>query len=410
MKKFTVLIFLYLTFCSISYSRPQYSILQSFGTKCQNCHINTQGGGIRNNPGWLSRKDISLISPKSIGLGNFFDFIGKSNTFIDDKITFGFDIRYQSARWPGPTDSNKIATKRDNMLMQATPYLAIRPFDWMELEGQYNVAYDLEENKRYIGQQPFTSSMYLRIAEDLPTLRIGKFQPTIGTKFDDHTYLVRQVGTEISRTPLIPDDYAEWGAQLEFEKLNWLGVTLGVFSSKYLSELQPVKNKNGTSTPIVDVNQPTTVIRVGIYPETKSCNTFFGGYYLFNSGGSVNDKGEFNNYFYIGNLFFNIGISDQFAIMTEYMRSYKHNARSTNNFLLEVNYQVMDPINVFVRGERANTEDKFTQKVYHNNQLVIGTHIFPLPFIDLLAEYRIYEREAIQDFSAQWAIQLHIFY
>jgi hypothetical protein len=412
MKK-RLLIFLIVIVCLAgeTYGRPQYSILQSFGTKCQSCHVNIQGGGLRNNNGFISRKDISIIDPKSIGLGGFFDVIGQTNTQFNDMVTYGVDFRLQSARWPNKTTTtNILATKRESMVMQTTPALSIKPVEWLQLDGFYNFAYLIESDKRYLGQDSYSASLYFKPSEKLPALRVGYFQPTIGTKYDDHTYFTRQVTTQYARFPLIPDDYAEWGAQIDYESLNWLGLSIGAFSSKNLSLLPPVKTKSGGIEPIVNSNEPDFVFRANFYPNIKGWNTFFGGYYLVNSGGTVNSNHQFNNYFYIADLFWHIGIADKFAVMLEGVRSYKHLSRSTNNFTVELDYQLLEAWNAYVRGERGNTEDKIAGMVFHNNQVVIGTHLFPIPFIDLLIEYRIYEAEAVPSTSNQFAVQLHVFY
>ncbi len=70
----------------------------------------------------------------------------------------------------------------------------------------------------------------------------------------------------------------------------------------------------------------------------------------------------------------------------------------------------MQPLNVFVRYEGAKTDFINTETSFEANQYVVGAHIFVLPFIDLLPEYRIYDRGDVDGTSAQWAIQLHIFY
>ena len=418
MKKIYSLFIGLLIISSTGFARPQYSILQSFGTKCTSCHINTQGGGIRNNPGFLSRNAISLVEVGKAG-----DLINKTSNILDEKlnINFGFDFRLQSARWKATsptkvkviddTDTsefteNLLETARDQMLMQFTPYLAWRPAGWLELEGQYNFAYEIENKKRYPGQQPFTASAIFKLGEGGPLIRIGQFQPTIGTKFDDHTLLIRKyVDNNENSRPLIPVDYAEFGAQIDYEKLEWLGVSLGVFSAKNMANLTLSNSK-----PVASSDAPSVVARLSFYPNTKSYNTFFGGYWLFNKGNSINKDGQFDDYYYIGDLYWHIGMADKFAVIAEYVRSYKHKLRSTNNFLLEVNYQVSDPINVFVRAERGNTEDNIKGEVFHHNQMVLGTHIFPLPFFDLLVEYRIYDREYYSDVATQWALQMHIFY
>jgi len=51
------------------------------------------------------------------------------------------------------------------------------------------------------------------------------------------------------------------------------------------------------------------------------------------------------------------------------------------------------------------TGDKF-----ESNQYVFGSHIYLLPYIDLLPEYRIYDRGEVSGYSSQWTFQIHVFY
>ena len=78
MKKLTFISIVLLFLWSNLYSRPQYAMTSSYGTKCITCHVNNQGGGLRNPTGWLSRKDVSLINPKSVGLSGFYK-IGRAH-------------------------------------------------------------------------------------------------------------------------------------------------------------------------------------------------------------------------------------------------------------------------------------------------------------------------------------------
>lgn len=373
-------------------ARVQYSLIQSSGVKCTNCHTVTQGAGLRNGGGWMSRKDISLIPTEWIGADKFFDLLS-SNTFFDDKVTFGLDTRLQSARWGTPGASN-----RDFMVMQLAPYLSIKPFGWLELEGMYNIAYDLYTDKRYVGQNPFVGSIVLTPSSELPSIRVGYFQPTFGIRWDDHTILTRQFIGKQSRRPIVPDDYAEFGAQLDYENIDWLSLSFGAFQSKNMSQLL-VRDKNGQSIPVVDTNSIGLAGRAFISPEIGGGFTsFIGGTYYLNGD------------YYIGGLHFGIGKPDLFSFIFEYMDTEKKDARRTLSFTSELTYHLMESVLPYVRAERHISREKIEPAPYYSTQFVIGAHIYLLPFIDILPEYRIFDREHIDGYSASWAFQIHIWY
>ncbi|OGU15305.1 MAG: hypothetical protein A2X61_12455 [Ignavibacteria bacterium GWB2_35_12] len=393
MKKYFLITILLMLTIAFANARPQYSILQNFGTKCIGCHYNTQGGGARTQPGWMARKDISLINPGTIGLQGLYDAM-ETNTVFNEVATFGVDFRLQSARWGPPIG-------RDMMVMQLSPFIILQPFNWLGFEGFYNIAYDIASDKRFVGQNPYSASMYIKPSEKLPSLRVGYFQPTIGTKYDDHTMLIREVtGIWKGQTrPLIPGDYAEFGAQIDYEALDWVGLSVGMFDTKNMIKLT-TKSKANTTIPVVDTGSVSTVLRAFITPPNiiDGVTTFFGGTYLLNDD------------YYISSVFFNIGLTEQLALMTEYMRSEKKDSRLTLNFLAEVTYAVTDAVLPFVRAERGVTKYKVENHPFYTNQFVFGAHVNLLPYIDLLPEYRIYNSEQVPGYSAEWTFQLHIFY
>lgn len=376
------------------FARPQYSILQTFGAKCSACHLNIQGGGVRTTAGWLSRKDISLIKPEWIGIKNFFEAITAQNSFLNDKILFGFDTRVQSARWhTGPTTS-----QRDYMLMQAAPYIVITPYNWVWLEAFYNIAYELEKSKRCPAQQPYAFSLYLKPFENLPSLRAGFFQPPIGQKWDDHTLFVRSVIGQAGTHFIVPADYADWGLQLDYENISWLSLSAGVFSGKNLSTLTS-RDANSKPIPIVDTNSFGFALRGMYIPEfIEGFNSYLGASFYLNDD------------YYITSAFFGAGLSDRVSVIGEYVRSEKKDSRLTLSFLADVTYQLTDSFLPFIRAERSILKDKDENKPIYASGFTFGSHIILLPSLELLIECRILDREHLKGYSAQWAFQIHFYY
>lgn len=408
MKKLILLILVMILCITSADAKPQYSILQTYGTKCINCHVNMQGG-VRSYQGWLSRKDISLIKPSSIGLEQAFEAISSSNTFLDDKLLFGIDFRYQSAKW-GPPES----AERDQMVMQLYPTLVVTPVQGVKLEASYNFAYDIESLKRYPNQLQYQFSLELDLFDELPSLRAGFFRPSVSTKYDDHTMLIYRTADNRRSLLLYPHDYAEWGAQIDYNKLSWLYASAGVFSGYNMSKMRVTDYMNNR-IPLAKENSTSYAFSLSIHPELGSgINTFFGGSLYLNGGLGIGDDGitKNENYMYIASLFFNIGLSDKVALMTEYVTSEKQFAFTTDNFLIELDYQAMESILVYARAERGTTRQRlFSEDYFYNvNQFVFGAQINLLPYIVLLPEYRIYDREAAPKHQSQWAFQLHVFY
>jgi hypothetical protein len=104
------------------------------------------------------------------------------------------------------------------------------------------------------------------------------------------------------------------------------------------------------------------------------------------------------------------------------MHTEKQWSRQTNNIALELNYQPLEGLMFFARGEQALTTQRLNLKDignvpsseqwedYKTKQYVFGAHIILLPSIELLPEYRIYDREAVPGYWSQWAFQLHAYF
>ena len=411
MKKYSIILAIAIMATSIAYSRPEYSLLQSYGAKCESCHTNVRGGGGRTLGGWMSRNQTSVIPPKVLGLTPVFDFLQQTNSVLDDKISFGMDFRWQTARWG--TRSGK--TERDYMVMQLSPYLSIRPIKYLELEGMYNFGYDLNEKMRYPGQQPGTFSVYIRPGEKLPSLRVGYFQAPVGLVWDDHTIMSRQLvagGTPSTLPLLLPHDMTEWGAQIDYEAIPWLGVSLGVFDSENLSTML-ITDRSNKMVPLVNGKSLSTVANVRFYPPEfiTGVSSFCGVSYMINSPLKTDDGWYFgNDYLAVTNIYGGIGLIDKLALLIEYQYSDKQATRTTDNISAELTYQPIEGAYAYVRAERGHTNDKVANVEHNSNQFVFGAKVFLLPYIAILPEYRLYNREWVEGYSGQWAFQVHIFY
>jgi len=411
MKKISYILLMLLISCYFAYSRPEYSLLQSYGAKCQSCHTNVRGGGARSLAGWMSRNQTSLIPSSKIGLTPVFDFLQQTNSVWDDKISFGMDLRWQTARWGTRTGK----TERDYMLMQLSPYLSVRPIKYLELEGMYNFAYDINEDMRYPGQQPGSFSIYIRPGQKLPSLRVGYFQAPVGLVWDDHTIMTRQLvagGTPSTLPLLLPHDMTEWGAQIDYEAIPWLGVSLGVFDAQNLGDML-ITDQSKKMVPLVNGKTLSSVANIRFYPPEfiSGVSTFCGVSYLINSPLKTDDGIYFaNNYLSVANIYGGIGLIDKLAFLVEYQYSDKQATRTTDNVSAEITYQPIEGAYAYVRAERGHTSDKVANVKHNVNQFVFGAKLFLLPYIAVLPEYRLYNREWVEGYSAQWAFQVHIFY
>lgn len=375
------------------YALPQFSLLT--GNRCQNCHTNFQGGGLRNELGWYSNNDVSLLAPADLGLEGFYEAIGESNTLFDDALTIGLDFRMQRAK------SNKSADAETKIFpMQAALHAAYNTTDWLVLEGTFNFG-----KARYKGQAVASVSALFQPSFAYPQVRVGFFQPSIGIRYDDHTVLVRQIpGTDY--TPLIAPNYAEAGVEIAYEGLKWLSVDAGVFRADMLAE-NTVQDRQGVLHDLVDNNSLSAVGRMVFWPR------FFEGMLNTYAGASLLSNGSFS----LVTTFAGIGWTDRVSLLAEYAESHKTDMRKTEAVSVELLYQLSSPILLYVRGERGRTTQYLPDDSIRNymTQWVFGAQLFVLPYVELRPEYRIVDTEQFpqttdQFKSGRFTTQLHIFY
>jgi hypothetical protein len=217
---------------------PQFSLLT--GNRCINCHVNTQGSGLRNELGWYVSHDTRMIKPADVPLLKMlYALDGESNSYFDGLLTLGIDARFQLAG----SSRNQDAPPRF-FPMQASIYAALNPTDWLTIEGSYNAG-----PVRYAGQQSWTASVIVQPTVVSPRLRVGHFQPSLGMRYDDHTLLVRNVAGSNS-SPLIAPNFAEYGAELSYDGVKWLSLAAGAFLPRSLAQLA-APNENGDFVSLV---------------------------------------------------------------------------------------------------------------------------------------------------------------
>lgn len=350
---------------------PQYTLFT--GNRCINCHVNFQGGGLRNELGWYSYKDVSLVPLRASGLDKVYSSIdGESNTLLDGKVTLGVDFRMQGARKPAyKSDSEQF--ERKIFPMQASLHASVAATDWALVEGTYNAG-----PKVYGGQQAWSASVQIQPNEDYPQLRAGFFQPSFGVRYDDHTMLVRQnVESAASSTaygsPIIAPYFSEWGAELNYHTPQWLSLTAGVFGSSSLSEVFVNSQK------LVNKSDPMMLVRAHLWDHqliTESTESYAGASYAV-SGNTT-----------LTNVFAGIGYGGLLSLMGEMMLTQKTDVAKINNSILALHYQPLHSIMLEARAEKSLTTLLPTNNVQQVTQYVLGAQIFVLPYIVLRPDYR----------------------
>jgi hypothetical protein len=388
---------------------PQFSLMT--GNKCLNCHVNTQGSGLRNELGWYVARDMNVFNPKDVGLGWLYALDQESNTFADGKLTVGMDMRGQMTRSP------RLANAQTRVIpMQFALHAAYKPTEWLTIEGMAEFASLVQQLRAgtpiYPGQQSWSASLIIQPSYTLPSLRVGHFQPSIGIRYDDHTMLVRQVAGAFG-APLIAPNYAEYGAEINYDGLQWLTLTVGAFLPRSLAATRTI-NRFGDFVPLLDnvspeaelvtlLRSPSTLVRAMFWPRTSdhTVNSY--------AGASFYNNGNFS----LANIFAGIGLTDRLSLMGEYALSGVRDGRQTRNWSAELMYHLLNGLLPYVRYEEGRTTISAPNAPngvaeQFSTQIIGGVQFFPVPYLEIRPEFRYFDTEVYR--ATRWNLQVHLFY
>jgi hypothetical protein len=402
-------LFLLLTvffFRSIINATPQISLWT--GNRCSACHINMQGGGMRNEFGWKFSKEMTTFSIVDEPLATLYSFDKNNYSWFNKLLAFGFDFRYQS------TESHKTdAAKRKYYPMQAGFYANTNPFDWLLVEGQFNVgkigihdSITYKHNLIYPGQQEWSASAFIKPGQEYPTIRLGKFQPSMGLRDCDMTILDRRFAISDGTEQFIPPDYSEYGAEFIYESYDWLSINLGAYDSWNLSKIRIW----GSDLQIIPTqHNPTIALKAAFFPEWLWED--FPAAYL---GASALINGNFRYY----NIFMGYSIFEDLFVEGKYAGTKLtgklediENQHFTDNFIGQLTWLPYRGVFLSIRAETGYSElSDINSRFYgfRTNQYVGSIKFLPVPFIELIAEYRYLD--CLYYSSGRWLFQLHMYY
>ena len=398
MKQFILIVTLSFPFVFELHALPQMSLLS--GNRCSSCHVNQQGGGTRNDLGWYTYRDVSAVQPAKGIMEDFWGIQDTLRDWIGAKSNIGFDMRFQYIRSRNPESEASFFP------MQFSVYGHHQFTPWLGIEGAYNVG-----PIRYKGQQSWSGSVLLQPGIDLPQVRIGMFQPTIGIKNDDHTTLNRQIAadwltpeilTPYSQMSLIAPHFASPGIELGYEGLHWLSVHAGVFSNAILNQNAVTHNTSGSLA---------FTSRIMFWPRffENSLNTYIGASILVNGEMSITQ-------FMLG-----VGLTDRLSLNMESTLSNISHDRSieprnisfrpgeSRTVSAELMYQIEPWLLPYIRSEYAELNQDANMQSTIIRQFIIGAQMFLLPNVEFRPEYRIFDTYR-PGMIGRWGAQLHLYY
>lgn len=424
------LICLAMMFTREARATPRMSL--SAGTPCSGCHYSNNGGGGRTDLGWSSMSRAGALTYDQIGLKALHD---QHSSVIADMVTVGADVRLQVGRFGVPyLDEASGEVKYPDISsipMQFQPYLALTPVEGLIvygsiLPGPGAMEGDLNE-QGFPGMSPYEYWASYSFSPSLPTIRIGKFQPTFGIRHDDHTILQR--GDALTtRVPVIPPNFTEMGAEISYRPLRFLQADLGGFRTVQLQEVFDKRvNEELELAPFAIAS------RVTVYPHITLGEKEEDDDDDDNDNDDDDDFGEdeeeatpvnlngwfglssyWSKEFHLLNGF--IGIGTSFGLSGVAEVAFRDNPNSSQkifqqlNALFGLNYAFKNWLVFNARVERGQTQRLTTalDEVAVTWQYVAGLEFFPIPYVEIRPEYRLVDTYDYR--FGQAMVQVHLFY
>jgi hypothetical protein len=395
---------------SQAFAIPEFALWTD--NKCSNCHINMQGGGMRNKFGrsfgesvanskwedveWDSlasfvsdRGEYNLVQMSLLECNTLFTSVNEINKkLFFNKLSFGTDFRVQSTRSP-KTD---LASRKE-FPMQADVYGALDAFNWLQFTGRFSIGPIV-----FNGQRQWSATAIIKPDSTLPALKAGFFQPTFSWQDCDMVSLDKRIATPDGTETLIAPDYAELGAEFVYESLNWLSANLGVFDATSLARVRLY----GSNEPLVSQHNPSFNARLQFNPSWiwEDLPVFF-------IGGSFLVNGHFN----YKTAYLGFPVTEEITMLFKYASANKPDLRFTENYIGGITYMPVHGLFLGFRAEHGSTIfiiDSAGTDQAKTWQLVTNARIIPLPYIELLPEYRYVKCQEYR--ASRWTFQVHFYY
>ncbi|MCB1185158.1 MAG: hypothetical protein H6706_05845 [Myxococcales bacterium] len=405
----------------LAQATPRMSL--TAGTPCAACHVNPSGGEGRSELGFGAMHRVGVVTWDQLGLQAFHDV--NSNTWLDGAVGFGVDLRMQGARLGRPelvdTDTGTKTEVPDYTWfpMQAQPYLTVKPAAGLTLYGTFLAGPGtLRDGKIcdpvFQGMSCYGAQAIYEPGGVAPTVRAGVFQPSIGVRNDDHTLLIRG-DAAARRVPIIAPGYAEAGAEVAWQPVQWVRLEAGGFHTGNLDKALNDGNETAELWPVAYQARVTfqPLLELGGGPPPAEADEFgddFGAPsepahpFVINTwlGASAFGSGDF----LMINAFLGLGIHEGLSLLSELSLSQRTIEYETLNGVVGLSYAPWAWIAASARAERARTTTATAEIT--TVQYVAGLELFVVPGLEVRPEYRLVETDDYR--FGQATLQVHLFY
>lgn len=376
MKRISLFLFLLTFIIHSSDALPKFATRQ--GAKCQSCHINPTGKGMRSTFGsTYGREELTMTTYKEQ------TDIEEFSPMLNDFFTVGID--YRTLFYYREQNSTSSFFQ-----MQGDLYLDLR------LNKKFRIYFD---KGLYSGFEVFG------LAKVLPLegyVKVGNFIPAYGLKMDDHNLLIRS-GAFFPINPAISSYPGGLGFGQGAEDT---GLEFGFNPSIFTVNIGLFNGRKGGLTGTAGTKNKAVVIRADANVQTDILNFNIGGsvYNLPTAGGPGKTQivGGFGVFTFDNNL----------TLQGEYDIITTHNATlnklvSGNILYAELNYLLLSGLDLKLGYEFY--DPNIDLKDGSISRYTIGAEFFPLTGVEVRPLYRINQEKPTELKNNELHVMFHFY-
>ncbi len=380
MKRIIVFLFFTLFIINASDALPKFATRQ--GAKCQSCHINPTGKGMRSTFGsTYGREELTMPTFKEAT--DIEDF----SPALSDFFTIGMDYRTLFFYEPQGKEAS-----------------------FFQMQG--DLYFDLRLNKKfriYFDKGLYSGFEVFGLAKVLPLegyIKVGKFMPAYGIKIDDHNAFIRggqYGGGEFAS--VFPNGYRQ--GLLFGERSEDTGLELG-FSPSIFSLNIGVFNGNpgGGLTGTTGEKTKAVVVRGDINLQSDFANAVIGGSFYTKPNISSPGKTQFYGGFGILTLANNLTFTGEADVVTTFHPTQLKEV-SGLMFYSEISYVAFQGVDLKLAFENYDPDTKLINGSF--STITVGAEMFPLTGVEVRPMYR-FNREKPKEISNDEFQMLFHFY
>jgi len=371
-----IIVILLTSFASSLAALPRFATREN--VLCSHCHVNANGGGLRNEygAGYYSKQILPMDHWGEFGTEKF-------TAQLNDFIRYGADVRAQYYRYDdGNTSSQAIFP------MQTDIYFGVNPSEKITFYLETALLQSLAASEVW-GQ--------LNILPLDGYLRVGQFLPAYGLRLDDHTAFIRggNVGglvlSDVLSGGITPHQGLQWTPQATTD-----GIEIGLQPTNYIFTASFGKARNNP-----DYSFAANIAHVFYINYTN----FLVGVSVFNG----NYYPGLDPYTYGGAY---LGINwNRFTFLGEVdvTRDYSGKGNTGYATYSELGISLAKGVAAIVRYEVYDADIDYTGQSLE--RISIGADLYPVPYIELKPQFRLLTTAADKNYQrSEFLFQAHFWF